>query len=185
MQICCCCLVTKLCPTFLWPPMDCNLSGSSDPWNYLGKNPVGGCHFLQGIFPTQGSNPPLLHWQGTLYPWSHLYVCWVCKLSHSVMSDFLQPHLGSPKYKLLTFINSIWSSFKVKNVIKTLLKKKNHLFNAAWVMFSRCIWWAENLISLTFLMKTTPDGVCCDFWVTIIIISVKWPWHFNSLALHF
>ena len=31
------------------------------PWNSPGKNTGAGCHFLlQGIFPTQGSNPPLL-----------------------------------------------------------------------------------------------------------------------------
>ena len=32
-----------------------------------------GCHFLlQGIFPTQGSNPRLLHWQADSLPLSHL-----------------------------------------------------------------------------------------------------------------
>ena len=31
---------------------------------FLGKNIGVGCHaLLQGIFPTQGSNPSLLHWQ--------------------------------------------------------------------------------------------------------------------------
>ena len=37
------------------------------PWNFPGKNTGTSCHFLlQGIFPTQGSNPHLLHllnWQ--------------------------------------------------------------------------------------------------------------------------
>ena len=37
------------------------------PWNSPGNNTGVGCHFLlQGIFPTQGSNPSLLcllHWQ--------------------------------------------------------------------------------------------------------------------------
>ena len=37
------------------------------PWNFPGKNTGVGCHsVLQGIFPTQGSNPSflhLLHWQ--------------------------------------------------------------------------------------------------------------------------
>ena len=34
------------------------------PQNFPSKNTGVGCHFLlQGIFPTQGSNPPLLHWQ--------------------------------------------------------------------------------------------------------------------------
>ena len=32
------------------------------PWNFPGKNTGAGCHFLlQGFFPTQGSNPRLLH----------------------------------------------------------------------------------------------------------------------------
>ena len=34
------------------------------PWDFPGNNSGVGCHFLlQGIFPTQGSNPHLLHWQ--------------------------------------------------------------------------------------------------------------------------
>ena len=32
-----------------------------------------GCHFLlQGIFPTQGSNPSVLHWPADALPLSHL-----------------------------------------------------------------------------------------------------------------
>ena len=42
------------------------------PWDSPGKNAGVGCHFLlQGIFPTQGSNPGLLHCRQTLYPLSH------------------------------------------------------------------------------------------------------------------
>ena len=34
------------------------------PWDFPGKNTGMSCHFLlQGIFPIQGSNPRLLHWQ--------------------------------------------------------------------------------------------------------------------------
>ena len=34
------------------------------PWDSPGKNPGAGCHaLLQGIFPTQGLHPHLLHWQ--------------------------------------------------------------------------------------------------------------------------
>ena len=43
------------------------------PWNSPGKNIGVGCHFpLQGIFPTQGSNPGLSHCRQTLYHLSHL-----------------------------------------------------------------------------------------------------------------
>ena len=42
------------------------------PRDFLGKNIGVGCHFLlQGIFPTQGSNPGLPHCRQTLYRLSH------------------------------------------------------------------------------------------------------------------
>ena len=42
------------------------------PWNSPGKNTEVGCHsLLQGIFPTQGSNPGLPHWKQILYQVSH------------------------------------------------------------------------------------------------------------------
>ena len=59
------------------------LSNSCDPMNYSlpGSSVHGilqarilewGCHFLfQGIFPTQGLNPDLLHCRQILYCWSH------------------------------------------------------------------------------------------------------------------
>ena len=42
------------------------------PWSYPGKNTGVGCHaLLQGIFPTQGLNPGLLHCRQILYHLSH------------------------------------------------------------------------------------------------------------------
>ena len=42
------------------------------PWDFPGKNTGVGCHFLlQRIFPTQGSNPGLLHCRQRLYGLSH------------------------------------------------------------------------------------------------------------------
>ena len=38
------------------------------PWDFPGKNTRMGCHFLlQGIFPTQGSNPDVLHYRHIPY----------------------------------------------------------------------------------------------------------------------
>ena len=55
------CLVTQLCLT-LCDPMDCSPQGSSVHRNSPGKNTGGACHsLLQGILPTQGSDPALLH----------------------------------------------------------------------------------------------------------------------------
>ena len=48
--------VVKLCPT-LCNPMACSLPGSSVHGDSPGMSTGVGCHgFLQGIFPTQGSN---------------------------------------------------------------------------------------------------------------------------------
>ena len=42
------------------------------PWNSPGQNTgVDSCSFLQGIFPTQGSNPGLPHCRQILYQLSH------------------------------------------------------------------------------------------------------------------
>ena len=46
--------------------------GLYSPWNSLGQNTQVGSHsLLQGIFPTQGSNPGLPHCRQTLYQLSH------------------------------------------------------------------------------------------------------------------
>jgi len=52
--------------------MDCHLPGSSVHGDSPGKNTGVGCHaLLQGIFPTQGSNPGLPHCRWILYCLSH------------------------------------------------------------------------------------------------------------------
>ena len=59
------CLVTKPCPTLLWPKTPRLLC----PWDSPGKNTGVGCHvLLQGIFPMQGSGLHLLHWQAGSLP---------------------------------------------------------------------------------------------------------------------
>ena len=46
--------------------------GLYSPWNSPGQNTgVGSLSLLQGIFPTQGSNPGLLHGRQILYQLSH------------------------------------------------------------------------------------------------------------------
>ena len=65
------CLVAQTYPT-LCNPMDCSLPGSSVHGDSPGKDTGVGCHaLLQGIFPTQGSNPGLLHCRQILYHLSH------------------------------------------------------------------------------------------------------------------
>ena len=64
--------VTQLCPTLCdhRDHMDC--IRLLHPWDFPGKSTGVDCHFLlQGIFPTQGSKPGLLHCRQMLYHLSH------------------------------------------------------------------------------------------------------------------
>ena len=46
--------------------------GLYSPWNFPGQNTgVGRLFLLQGIFPTQGSNPDLAHCRWIIYPLSY------------------------------------------------------------------------------------------------------------------
>ena len=62
----CVCVCAQLCLTLC-------LSGSSVNGIFPGKDTGVGCHFLlQGIFPTQESNPGLLHCKQILYRLSYM-----------------------------------------------------------------------------------------------------------------
>ena len=66
------CVLSHSLNLTLCDPMDCSSPGSSVPEDSQGKNTGVGCHaLLQGIFPTQGSNPSLLHCRQILYCLSH------------------------------------------------------------------------------------------------------------------
>ena len=63
------CLVAQPCPA-LCDSRDCNVPGSSVYEDSPDKNT--GCHaLLQGIIPTQGSNPSLPHCRQIVYHLSH------------------------------------------------------------------------------------------------------------------
>ena len=63
-------LFAKLCLTFVTPRAGAHQAPLSV--GFLRQNFGVGCQFLlQGIFPTQGSNSSLLHWQVDSLPLSH------------------------------------------------------------------------------------------------------------------
>ena len=69
--ICICILVAQLCLTHC-NPMDCSLLGFSVHGILQARITGVGCHsLLQGIFPTQGLKPGLLHCRWMLYCLSH------------------------------------------------------------------------------------------------------------------
>ena len=70
--VCVCVCGAQSCPTLL-RPHELQPARFLCPWDFPGKNTRVGCHFLlQEIFPSQGSNPGLLHWQADSLSLSHL-----------------------------------------------------------------------------------------------------------------
>ena len=67
------------------------------PWDFPGKSTGMGCHFLlQGIFPTQGSNPGFLHCKQMLYSLGHQgnlleYLTHLKYLSHYLKDSHSDP----------------------------------------------------------------------------------------------
>ena len=65
--VCVCVLLSRSVVSISLQPLGLQPTRLLCPWNFPGKNTWVGCHFfLQGIFPTQGSNPRLLcllHWR--------------------------------------------------------------------------------------------------------------------------
>ena len=123
----------QLCPTFC-DSVDCSLPGSSCPWDSSGKNTGVCCHFLlQKIFPTQRSNPGLLHCEADSLPLSHL----------GSPDSFIQ--FSSYAQSCLTLCNSMdcstpaslsitnsWSLLKLMSIESVM--PSNHL-----ILFSSCL----------------------------------------------
>ena len=75
------------------------------PWNSPGQNTgVGSLSLLQGIFPTQGSNPGLLHFRHILYQLSHKGSPRIEPGSPALQTDSLPTELsGKPQFLKSSF----------------------------------------------------------------------------------
>ena len=86
------------------------LHGLYSPWNSPGQNTKVGSHsLLQGIFPTQGSNPGLPHCRLILYQLSHQGR--PLTLNKIAMCVFFEPHKIYPFVDFLSFF-SVANSFQ-------------------------------------------------------------------------
>ena len=95
--------------------MGCSLPGSSVHGDSPGKNTRVGCHaFLQGIFPTQGSNLGLPHCRWILYYLSQQGspdIWFTDTFLQSIACLFLLLTVSFTEQKFLTFMTSTWSVF--------------------------------------------------------------------------
>ena len=125
-------LVSRLCLT-LCDPMDCSPPGSSLHGDSPGKNTGVGCHvLLQGIFPTQGSNPDLPHWGWILYHLSHQgnprVLEWVAKSSSR----------GSSQPKDQTQVSCITGRFFTGSFSFLSVTRNKYILSLLW-QFLMCL----------------------------------------------
>ena len=176
-------LVAQSCPT-LCDPMDCSPPRILSPWDFPGKDTAVVCHFLlQGIFPTQGSNPGLLHcpkqnaphvWQQPFVPTSSYPSFWL----QAWLSTFLIPHNRSRRLKSSIFslptINIFYYHICVRNTINHLLKKqKTHSILAMGP--------GKGMTNKNFLTEVT------EHWGGLILgtIVIVFSWsQINQLCVH-
>ena len=95
----CCSVLSRLVPSNTLRPQG-RLPGSSVHGGSLGKNIGMGCHTLiQGIFPTQRSDPGLPHCRQILYQLGHQGSPWILeRVAYPFSRDLLNPGVepGSP-----------------------------------------------------------------------------------------
>ena len=104
---------SQLSPT-LWPRW------LYSPWNFYTRKRVGSLSLLQGIFPTQGSNPRVLHCRQILYQLSHKgspHLCLILQNFDSLVL-FTRTDLGTAFWKTKIYdkptANVIHNSEKLK-----------------------------------------------------------------------
>ena len=96
------------------PPYGLQPTRLLHPWDFPGNSPGVDCHFLlQGIFPTQGSNPGLPYCRQRLYHLSHQGIPFHCN-----------------KYIFVLFLNNLICVCKVTSVASPWELKESSCFRA-------------------------------------------------------
>ena len=97
------------------------------PWNFPGKNTRLGCHsFLQGIFPTQGSNLGLLHCRQVLYHLNHQGSPGWCWAELNTISASISLCIWGCK------LWTLWETISYSSVYSKCLACTRSLINAYW-----------------------------------------------------
>ena len=112
--------------------------GLYSPWNSPGQNAgVGSLSLLQGIFPTQGSNPGLQHCRRILYQLSHKgcprTLKWVAYPFSSISS---QPRSGTGFSCIAGGFFTDWGQTVSKFYINVLYLVASHFYvSVVWIKF--------------------------------------------------
>ena len=103
------------------------------PWDFPGNTTGVDCHFLlQGIFPTQGSNPGLLNYRQTLYCLSHQEI----HVYDYLGLLFLQ-NLGTAAVSVGGWLTPSCKSWLCTSFLNSI---SNQVFLVAWNCTQRLYW---------------------------------------------
>ena len=115
--------------------------GLYSPWNSPGQNTgVGSCSLLQGIFPTQGSNPGLPHCRKIVYQLSHQgsppnwVVCSECLLFF---------YLSTVRMERLVTVVCVCVCMHIHACVSLSLGQvlnKCAYFSLFWILGGGCVW---------------------------------------------
>ena len=104
---------------------------------FPGKNTGVGCHFLQGIFLTQGSNPHLLHWKANslslshlgsnIYIYTYIYIryMFICYLSIRILNIKMKYYSALRTKEILPFV-TIWMTLESMMLSEKSARKRQY-----------------------------------------------------------
>ena len=134
------------------------------PWNSPGQNTgVGSLSLLQGIFPTQGSNPGLPHYRWILYQLSH-------KGSPRILEWVAYPFCSRSSQPR----NRTWISWIVGGFLNNWAIRKAHISQSSFK-------YSDSSVFFFFLMWTIFKSL---YWILLLsFVLVFWPrvmWDLSS-----
>ena len=139
--------------------MDCSLPGSSVHGNSSGKNTGVDCHaLLQGIFPTQESNPGLPHCRQILYCLSHQGSSRILKW---VVYPFSRRSSWPRIWNVVSctagrFLTS-WATRESVNIISLTKCTSLHKLPISWAFSHSCLTSSDGGIRLHLLLSLGPS----------------------------
>ena len=133
------------------------------PWNSPGQNiGVGSLSLFQGIFPSQGLNLHLLHWQADSLPLHH-----VGNERCSVVSDSLRPHGLYIPWNSLGQNTRVGSLSLLQGIFPTQGSKRD-LPHCRWILYQlshkgspRILEWVAYPFSIGSSWPRNRTGVSC------------------------